>query len=335
MKTAVFSTRTYDRRFLDAANAEGRHTLHYLEPRLNRETAALAAGCEAVCLFINDEAGAEVLPILAEGGIRWIVLRSAGFNHVDLKEAARLGIRVARVPAYSPHAVAEHALALIMTLNRKTHRAYNRVRDGNFALEGLLGFDVHGTTAGIIGTGKIGCLLGGILAAMGCRVLGFDVAPSDGFRAAGGAYTELEDLLRQADIVSLHCPLTPDTHHLINERTVAMMKPGVMLINTSRGGLVDTRAVMDGLKSERIGYLGLDVYEQEADVFYENLSETVIQDDVLQRLLTFPNVLLTSHQAFFTDTALQNIAETTVKNLNAFAMGGASENEVSWKPAVF
>ena len=333
MKTAVFSTRTYDRKFLDAANAAGRHVLHYLEPRLSRETSALASGYEAVCLFINDEAGADVLPLLAQGGTRWIVLRSAGFNHVDLKEAARLGIRVARVPAYSPHAVAEHALALIMTLNRKTHRAYNRVRDGNFALEGLLGFDIHGTTAGIVGTGKIGCLLGGILTAMGCRVLGFDLAPSEAFRKAGGTYTELEDLLRRSEIVSLHCPLTPDTHHLINEKTVAIMKPGIMLINTSRGGLVDTQAVIQGLKSGKIGYLGLDVYEQEADLFYENLSETVIQDDVLQRLLTFPNVLLTSHQAFFTDTALQNIAETTVRNLDAFAQG-RSENEVAVKPVI-
>lgn len=328
MKVAVFSTKPYDRRSLEQANAANPHDLFFFESRLTVATARLAAGYAGVCAFINDELNAETLQMLAASGTRLIALRSAGFNHVDLKVAESLGMRVLRVPAYSPHAVAEHALALIMTLNRKTHRAYNRVREGNFALDGLLGFDVHGKTAGIVGTGKIGLILAGILAGMGCKVLGYDPFPHDHFRKIG-TYVEFDELLRESDIISLHCPLTPESYHLINTTTLARMKQGVMLINTSRGALIDAQDVTEALKSGKVGYLGLDVYEQEADLFYENLSETIIQDDVFQRLLTFPNVLITAHQAFFTENALKNIAETTIGNITDFENGKPSANEVT------
>ena len=328
MKVAVFSTKAYDRRSLEAANAGQGHELFFLESRLAIPTAPLAAGYGAVCAFINDELHARTLEILARGGTRLIALRSAGFNHVDLKAAEALGLKVLRVPAYSPHAVAEHALALIMTLNRKTHRAYNRVREGNFSLDGLLGFDVQGKTAGIVGTGKIGMILAEILAGMGCKVLGFDPFPHDHFKKIG-TYVDFQELLRESHIISLHCPLTPESHHLINKETLALMRKGTMLINTSRGALIDAQAVTGALKSGRLGYLGLDVYEQEADLFYENLSETIIQDDVFQRLLTFPNVLITSHQAFFTENAMKNIAETTIGNITEFEKGKPGPNEVT------
>jgi D-lactate dehydrogenase len=328
MQVTVYSTKPYDRRFLKAANATAGHEFIFLEERLNRHTVALDDNTPAVCLFVNDDASAEVLTGLAERGCKLIALRCAGFNNVDLRRAGELGIRVARVPAYSPYAVAEHALAMILALNRRIHRAYNRVREGNFSLEGLLGFDVHGKTAGIVGTGKIGSILGSTLAAMGCRVLGYDPYPAAEF-SKFGSYVPLDELLRESDIVSLHCPLTPQTHYLINAGTIATLKPGVMLINTSRGGLIDTPAVIRGLKSQQIGYLGLDVYEQEADLFFENLSETIIQDDHFQRLLTFPNVLITGHQAYFTDTALRNIADATIANLSAFAAGQPLVNEVT------
>lgn len=328
MRVAVFSTKPYDRRSLEAANARDGHVLFFLESRLAVPTAPLAHGYGAVCAFINDDLGATTLEILASGGTKLIALRSAGFNHVDLKVAAELGMKVLRVPAYSPHAVAEHALALIMTLNRKTHRAYNRVREGNFSLDGLLGFDICGKTAGIVGTGKIGVILAGILAGMGCKVLGFDPYQSEHFKKVG-TYVDLPELLRESHIVSLHCPLTPESYHLINKETLAQMRPGAMLINTSRGALIDAQDVTEALKTGQVGYLGLDVYEQEADLFYENLSETIIQDDVFQRLLTFPNVIITSHQAFFTENAMKNIAETTIGNITDFEKGLASANEVT------
>jgi D-lactate dehydrogenase len=328
MKTAVFSTKPYDRRSIEAANAGTGHELFFFESRLTPATATLAVGYGAVCAFINDEMNARTLELLAGGGTRLVALRSAGFNHVDLEAAERLGIKVLRVPAYSPHAVAEHALALMMTLNRKTHRAYNRVREGNFSLDGLLGFDVCGRTAGIVGTGKIGVILGGILAGMGCRVLGFDPFENDAFKKFG-TYVAFPELLRESHIISLHCPLTPESYHLINSETLAQMRPGVMLLNTSRGALIDTQEVIAALKSGIVGYLGLDVYEQEADLFYENLSETIIQDDVFQLLLTFPNVLITSHQAFFTENALKNIAETTLGNISDFESGRPCANEVT------
>lgn len=320
MRVAVFSTKPYDRRFLQEANARHRHELLFLEPRLGPETVALARGFEAICPFVNDDLDGSVLGELAEYGCRLLALRSAGFNHVDLEAADRLGIAVARVPAYSPFAVAEHALGLILALNRKFHRAYNRVREGNFSLDGLLGFDLRGKTVGIVGTGKIGTTFARLLSGFGCRLLASDPFPS----AEAGEmveYVSLDELLASSDVVSLHCPLTPSTHHLIDEEAVSRMKEGVMLVNTSRGALVDTVAVIDGLKSGRIGYLGLDVYEEEEDLFFEDLSGKVIRDDVFSRLLTFPNVIVTGHQAFFTQEALGAIAATTLQNVSAFERG--------------
>jgi len=327
MRTAVFSTKSYDRQFLIPAAVGSQHQFTFFEPRLSPETAVLARAYPAICSFVNDNLTAEVLNLLAEGGTKFVALRCAGFNQVDLDAAARHGIRVARVPAYSPYAVAEHAIGMMLALSRKYHKAYNRVREGNFALEGLLGFDMHGKTAGVVGTGRIGAIVAQLLACFGCEVQLYDVVPNAEC-AAVGTYVTLPELLGRCDIVSLHCPLTPATHYLINERSIGRMKPGVMLINTSRGALVDTQAVIDALKSGRIGYLGLDVYEEEADLFFENLSEQVIQDDVFTRLLTFPNVLITSHQAFFTQTALEQIAKVTIANLTAFESGGELPNEV-------
>jgi len=331
MKVAVFGTKRYDREYLERFNAETgtRHELIFREERLSEATVASASGCAAVCVFVNDDVSANVLESLAALGIKGVALRCAGFNNVDLKTAQRLGITVARVPAYSPHAVAEHAVALILTLNRKTHRAFNRVREGNFELQGLLGFDLHGKTIGTIGTGQIGLIFGRILHhGFGCRWLASDPKPSDLARASGAEFVELDHLYAESDIISLHCPLTPQTHHLINTDSIAKMKRGVMLINTSRGAVVNTRAVIQGLKSGIIGALGLDVYEEEADVFFENLSDQVLQDDVLARLLSFPNVLVTSHQAYFTHEAMEAIARVTLANLTAFETGTPSGNEL-------
>ncbi len=329
MKTAVFSTKPYDKKFLQAADAGGSQKLEFYEERLGPHTASLAKGHRAVCAFVNDLISAETLDILHANEVQFIALRCAGFNQVDLRHAATLGIRVARVPAYSPYAVAEFALALILGLNRKTHRAYNRIRDGNFSIDGLLGFDLHGSTIGLIGTGKIGCVFAGLLSGFGMKVLGHDPLEHPAFTAAGGTYVTRKELFAASDIISLHCPLTPETFHIIKEESIDLMKPGVMIINTSRGGLVDAKAVVRGLKSGHIAYLGLDVYEQEADFFYENLSDTIIHDDVLQRLISFPNVLVTSHQAYFTETAMHNIARTTIANLDAFKNGGELVNEVT------
>lgn len=334
MRVAFFSTKPYDQHSFDEANARLAasggiaHELRFLEARLTAETAELAQGHDAVCPFVNDRLDASVLQTLARGGTRVIALRSAGFNHVDLAAARELGVRVVRVPAYSPYAVAEHAVGLMLTLNRKLHRAFNRVRDGNFALEGLLGFDLHGRTAGIVGTGNIGRVVARILHGFACRLLAYDVAPSAECKQLGVRYVGLETLLADSDIVTLHCPLTPQTHHLIDSRALAAMKPGAMLINTSRGGLIDTRSVIEALKAGTIGYLGLDVYEEEAALFFEDLSGSVIQDDVFTRLLTFPNVVITGHQAFFTREALAGIAETTLDNLTALERTGVSANEV-------
>ena len=321
MKVAVFSTKPYDREYLDRANAGHGHALTFFEAHLGRETAILAAGHDAVCAFVNDVLDGEVLRQLAAGGTRLVALRSAGFNHVDLTAARSLDITVARVPAYSPYAVAEHAVGLILTLNRKFHRAYSRVREGNFSLHGLRGFDLHGRTVGTIGTGKIGAVFARIMLGFGCRVLAFDPEPSQECRALGVEYVTLEELLRTSDIVSLHSPLNESTHHLINAERLALVKRGVMLINTSRGALVDTRAVIEALKSGQLGYLGIDVYEEEEQLFFEDLSTQIIRDDVFMRLLTFPNVIVTAHQAFFTEEALLNIAGTTVANITAFERG--------------
>jgi D-lactate dehydrogenase len=323
MRIAVFSTKPYDTIFLERANVAQprRHDLVFFDSRLGPDTTALAQGCDAVCVFVNDCVNAEVIDTLARQGIRLIALRCAGFNNVDLEAAAARGLTVVRVPAYSPHAVAEHTLALILSLNRHIHRAYARVREGNFALDGLMGFDLHGRTAGVIGTGRIGALAAHLLRGFGCRVLAHDIAPNPACERDGVEYVAIDRLLRESDIVSLHCPLMPDTYHLIDAEALAIMKPGVMLINTSRGALLDAAAAIEALKSGRLGALGLDVYEEEADMFFEDLSNRVLKDDVFARLLTFPNVLITGHQAFFTSDALSAIAETTIDNINAFADG--------------
>ena len=317
MKVAVFSAKPYDKKFLEQANKQHNHQLKFFTPNLNLETVSLAAESEAVCVFVNDLLDRNIIKTLHQQGIRLIALRCAGYNNVDLNAAGELGISVVRVPAYSPYAVAEHAIALILTLNRKIHRAYNRVREGNFTLDGLLGFDLHGRTVGIIGTGKIGRVAGQILHGFGCRLLAYDLHPNLEFANKYGEYVALGDLLKQSDIISLHCPLTPQTHHLIDDKAIAKMKTGVMLVNTSRGGLIDTKAVIDGLKAKQIGHLALDVYERESNIFFEDMSAEIIEDDIFERLLTFPNVIITGHQAFFTSDALNNIAETTLNNITA------------------
>jgi D-lactate dehydrogenase len=329
----VFSTKPYDKQFLQAANMPPDvHELAFLEPRLTEETAPLAAGYNAVCAFVNDVLDAATLARLAPLGVRLIALRCAGFNHVDIQAAQRHGLCVVRVPAYSPHAVAEHTVGLILALNRKLHKAYARVREGNFSLDGLLGWDLHGQTAGVVGTGRIGCAVARILHGLGMRVLAHDLAPASELVALGVHYVPLAELLRESHIVTLHCPLVPETHHLVDERAVQQMRPGVMLINTSRGALIDTQAVIQGLKSGHIGSLGLDVYEEEADLFFEDLSNQVIQDDVFTRLLTFPNVLITAHQAFFTRNALESIARQTMRNLSCFERGEPFDPHVEVTP---
>jgi D-lactate dehydrogenase len=327
MKVAVFSAKAYDRAFLERANGR-RHELAFFEARLSPETVVLAAGFPTVCAFVNDRLDADVLKSLARSGTRHIALRSAGFNHVDLEAARAADIRVTRVPAYSPHAVAEHTVGLILALDRKVHRAYARVREGNFALEGLLGFDLHGKTVGIVGTGKIGAVVARIMGGFGCRLVAYDVAPSPDCTALGVQYLPLRDVFAQSDIVTLHCPLTESTFHLVDAETLSLMKPGAMLINSGRGALIDTRAVIVALKSGRLGHLGLDVYEEEGPLFFEDRSGGVLQDDVFARLLTFPNVVITGHQAFFTEEALTAIAETTLGNVTAFEQGRPLDNEV-------
>lgn len=327
MKTIVFSTRPSTRDTLTDANQRFNLDLTFIEPSLTRQTVALAKGYDAVCIFVNDKADREVLDALAELGVKMVALRAAGFNNVDIPHACAKGICVTRVPAYSPHAVAEHTVALILTLNRKIHRAHARVREGNFSLEGLLGFDMNTKTTGIIGTGKIGTLAARILHGFGCAILASDPYRNPEVEAIG-TYVEIPELLARSDIVSLHCPLTPDSHHLINSATLNQMKRGAMLVNTSRGGLVDAQAAITALKTGQLGYLGLDVYEEEADLFFEDLSGQILQDDLFARLLTFPNVVVTAHQAFFTRTALDNIAETTLSNLAAFAKDGTCLNAV-------
>lgn len=331
MKVAVFSTKPYDRLFMDRANAvHGHlHDLQFIEPRLGAETADLVRDSEVVCAFVNDALDRAVLEPLRNHGVRLVALRCAGFNNVDLVAARDLGITVARVPSYSPEAVAEHTVALILTLNRKTHKAYARVREGNFSLDGLLGFDLKGRTVGIVGTGKIGICLARIMQGFGCRVVGHDPRQDPRFLATGASYVDLPELLASADIISLHCPLTPQTHHLINAEAIATMKSGVMIINTGRGALVETRALIRALKSGHVGHVGLDVYEEESDMFFENLSDKILQDDIFARLLTFPNVLVTGHQAFLTEEALTAIAETTIGNITQFAATGIPDHPVS------
>jgi D-lactate dehydrogenase len=327
MRCAVFSSKPYDREFLGAGAAEAGHEFEFIDSRLTPLTLRLVDGFPAICTFVNDQLNAEMLQGLYQRGVRLIALRCAGFNQVDLKCAKSLGISVTRVPAYSPYAVAEHAVGMTLSLCRHLHRAYQRVRDNNFALDGLLGFDLHGRDVGIIGTGAIGTVTARIFAGFGCRVRLFDIRPNPTCESIG-QYVGLDELMCQSDIISLHCPLTPDTLHMIDGGAIARMRPGVMIINTSRGGLVDTRAIIDGLKSGRIGSVGLDVYEEEGDLFFEDLSNRVITDDVFSRLLTFPNVLVTAHQAFFTSDALRAIAETTITNLSLFEQNKTLLNQL-------
>jgi len=329
MNTAVFSTKPYDEEYLRAAAVPAGHELVFFEPRLTGLTVRLAEGFSAVCAFVNDHLDAGVLAELRRQGTQLIAMRCAGYNNVDLAEARRLGMTVARVPAYSPHAVAEHTVALMLALERKLYKAYNRVREGNFALDGLLGCELHGRTAGIVGTGKIGAIVARILAGFGCRLLAYDVARNPEVEALGGRYVDLDELCRESDAITLHCPLVPGTYRIINEDTLRQMKPGVMLINTSRGKLIDSEAVVRALKSGKIGALGLDVYEEEADLFFEDLSSEVLQDDVFARMLTFPNVFITGHQAFFTRSALAAIAAQTIANITAFAAGQTPPGAVS------
>jgi D-lactate dehydrogenase len=328
MKVAFFSSQPYDQDSFETTNQHYSHELTFLEPRLTPQTASLAEGSEAICVFINDDVSEATLRILADLGVRMVALRCAGFNNVDLAVAKELGITIARVPAYSPYAVAEHAVGLIMMLNRRLYRAYNRVREDNFSLNGLLGFDMHSKTVGVVGTGKIGQCFAQIINGFGCKILAYDVRPNQDCLNMGVTYVELPELFAQSDIISLHCPLLPATHYMINAESIQQMKPGVMLINTSRGALVDTRAVIEGIKLGQIGYLGTDVYEEEEDLFFRDLSNTIIQDDTFQLLQSFSNVVITAHQAFFTREALSNIAETTLSNISDVAAGKPCPNEV-------
>ena len=320
MKIAVFSSRSYDRDYFNKANKYG-HELTFFDAQLNEQTAPLIKGHSAVCAFVNDVLNRKVLEKLRELGVSLLALRCAGFNNLDISVARDLGLTVVRVPNYSPHAVAEHSVGLILALNRKIHQAHARVRDCNFELEGLEGFDMHGKVVGIIGTGKIGAVFAGIIRGFGCKLLGYDLKPNPECEKIGVEYVSIEELFKDSDIISLHCPLIAATHYLINEETISMMKDGVMIINSSRGKLIDTNAVINGIKSGKIGYLGIDVYEGESGLFFENMSAKIILDVVFARLLTFPNVLVTGHQAFLTDKALITIAETTLENIANFEEG--------------
>ena len=328
MKTAVYSARRYDKTMLAQANFDAGHELRFLEDRLSRETAILAEGCEAVCVFVNDTVDAEVLGILAGQGVRLVATRSTGYNHVDAAAARRLGIAVVRVTDYSPNSVAEFAVGLLLAVNRKIARASVRTREGNFDLDGLMGFDLHGKTVGVIGTGKIGAIFARIMAGFGCTLVGYDRYPTPAFEALGGRYIGVDELLACSDVVSLHCPLLEETHHIVDAAALARVKRGCVLVNTSRGGLVDTEAAVQALKTGQLGGLAIDVYEQEASLFFQDLSSTIITDDVIQRLVSFPNVIVTGHQAFFTVEAIGQIMRTTIDSIGAFERGEELVNRI-------
>jgi D-lactate dehydrogenase len=331
MKIAFFDTHGFEKITFQKMNEQFHHEITFFETRLNEQSAHLAAGYPCLCAFVNDRLNEKTLQTIAKGGTQLIALRSAGFNHVDLASAKKLGLRIVRVPEYSPFAIAEHALALILSLNRKIHRAYNRVRENNFSLEGLVGFDLNQKTVGLVGTGKIGSVMAKILNGFGCNVIAYDIVQNQKLVEMGIKYVSLEEILKKSDIITLHIPLTPETRYLIDEKALELTKPGFMLINTGRGALIDTRALIKSLKSGHIGYAGLDVYEEEEGLFFEDLSEQILQDDKLARLLTFPNVLLTSHQAFLTKEALENIAEATLQNISEYQNGETLKNEVHLK----
>ncbi len=329
MRVAMFSAKSYERTLLDELNAGYRHELAYFDTLLGPGTVSLAAGFPVVSVVVNDVVDRDVVKRLAAGGTKLVATRSTGFNHIDLGAARELGVKVVRVVDYSPNSVAEFAVGLLLALNRKIPRAYNRTREGNFELDGLMGFDLVGRTVAVIGTGKIGTIFARIMAGFGCELLGFDVHHSPEFEKRGGRYAEADEIQAEADIISLHCPLTPQTHHIVNARMLARVKRGALLINTSRGGLVDTEAVIEALKSGQLGGIAIDVYEQEASLFFKDLSSTVIPDDVIQRLVSFPNVIVTGHQAFFTREALGTILETTLRSISDFASGRSLANEIA------
>ena len=328
MKIAVFSTKSYDQEYFENYSIDSQYTFSFFETALNKDTASLTNGFDAVCIFVNDSVDKNTIEILSKNGIRLIALRCAGFNNVDIEAAKSNNIKVVRVPAYSPEAVAEHAVALILTLNRKTHKAYNRVREGNFSLKNLIGFNLYGKTIGVIGTGQIGATFCRIIKGFGCKIIAFDVSKSDELVQQGVEYLSLDEVFQQCDILSLHCPLNASTKHIVNEKSIALMKDGVMIINTSRGALINTADVITGLTSKKIGYLGIDVYEQEEKLFFEDLSESIIEDDLILKLISFPNVLITSHQAYFTKEAMDEITTTTLKNIEAFDKNLELKNEV-------
>ncbi|MEO0043618.1 MAG: hypothetical protein RL329_3066 [Bacteroidota bacterium] len=329
MKVAVFSTKSYDRTYFDKCNWNDALQLTYFDAPLNADTTNLTVGFDAVCVFVNDKLDKTTIDKIAHNRIKIIALRCAGFNNIDL-DAARLNqIKVVRVPAYSPQAVAEHAVALILTLNRKTHKAYNRIRESNFSLENLIGFNLYNKTIGVIGTGQVGIAFSKIMQGFGCKVIAYDIKKAIVLESTGVEYRTLDDLLRQADIISVHCPLNPQTRHLINKEAFDKMKKGAMLINTSRGAVMQAADAIQALKTGQLGYLGMDVYEQEDQLFFKDLSESVIQDDVITRLMTFPNVLITAHQGFLTKEALEQIATITLQNLIAFEQNALLANEVS------
>jgi D-lactate dehydrogenase len=329
MQIAFFSTKDYDRRFFDQANKEAGHDIHYYEARLRPDTADLAKDHRAVCAFVQDDLCAETLERLRKQGVELVALRCAGFNNVDLDKAADLGLTVVRVPAYSPDAVAEHTVGLMLALNRKIHRAHNRIIEHNFSLKGLMGFDMKGKTAGVIGAGNIGRAVMDILLGFGCKVICHAHHVRDEYAEKGVEFVGMDELFSRSDIVTLHVPLTPETRHMIDGKAISRMREGVMIVNTSRGKVVDTEAVIEALKSGKVGYFGMDVYEEEGDIFYRDLSEQVIEDDVLARMMTMPNVLITGHQGYFTREALTAIAETTLSNVTAYMHGEESGNEVT------
>lgn len=328
MKIAFFSTKSYDREFFERFNTAGNHQLTFFEATLNIDTVNLTAGFGAICVFVNDKIDSAVAEKLASNGVGLIALRCAGFNNIDLAAANEKNIKVLRVPAYSPEAIAEHAAALILTLNRKTHKAYNRIRENNYSLEKLIGFNLAGKTIGVIGTGRTGAAFCKIMLGFGCMVIANDIIESADLKRIGVVYTPFKELLQVADIISLHCPLTPETKYLVDKNAFSKMKRGVMLINTSRGAVMDTQAAIQALKNGTLGYLGMDVYEQEENLFFKDLSESIIQDDVIARLMSFPNVLITAHQGFFTKEAVEEIVTTTLKNITDFENGIQSNNEV-------
>jgi D-lactate dehydrogenase len=328
MKIAVFSTKPYDQEYFEKYMESHNFEFTFFETQLNKTTANLTVGYNVVCVFVNDKVDDDTIKILQKNGIGLIALRCAGYNNVDLASAKRNHIKVVRVPAYSPEAVAEHAVALILTLNRKTHKAYNRVREGNFSLNKLIGFNLHGKIVGVIGTGKIGATFCKIIKGFGCNIIAFDMYKSEELIKLGVQYKTLHEVYQEADIISLHCPLNPDTKHIVNKEAIALMKNGIMIINTSRGGLINTADIIDGLANEKIGYLGIDVYEQEEKLFFKDLSESIIPDDMILRLISFPNVLITAHQAYFTKEAMEEITLTTLNNIKEFELGVTLKNEL-------